>query len=54
MKPFKLDLGQKFNDEDKYKHFEFCLQLQQFNEVEDDIIDGLIFSNEAIFMLMGK
>lgn len=54
MKPYKLQLVQQLKPNDKERRFEFCVNVQRWMEEDDDIVNRIIFSDEATFHTNGK
>ena len=54
MKPYKLQLVQAITAEDKQKRKQFCVDMQEKLEEEDEFTKRLVFSDEATFHMNGK
>lgn len=52
--PYKLQFVQKLKPEDHPRRQQFCLDLQQLLENDDNLLSKIIFSDEATFHLHGK
>ena len=53
-KPYKLQLVQALNDNDYQRRMEFCNEMLQMMEDNENFSSLLIFSDEATFHLNGK
>ena len=53
MKPYKLQLVQTITADDKRKHKQFCVDMQEKLE-KDKFNQHLVFSDEATFHTNGK
>ena len=52
--PYKLQLLQKLQPEDKETRHAFCENLQALMENDDDLLAEIIFSDEATFKWKGQ
>lgn len=53
-RPYKLQLVQKLQPQDKVTRSEFCTNLQALMENDDNLLSSIIFSDEATFNLHGR
>ena len=54
MKPYKLQLLQALNNDDKHKRVEFSGQIQDVIDNDNNFSERIVFSDEACFHLSGK
>jgi transposase len=54
MTPYKLQILQHLREDDKIKRLDFCSEMLQRNEEDDNFCERIIFSDESTFHLSGK
>ena len=52
-RPYKLQLIHELNEDDFDRRMEFCEQMMERCNVDEDFASNIVFSDEAIFMLNG-
>lgn len=53
MRPYKISLLQELTEDDPDRRMQFCQEIMNRNEVQEDFSERILFSDEATFSLYG-